>query len=313
MGTNDLSRWDIASIEHIGLSVRGIWREDGRKQYERFTDDELGQAAAEAYRTAVEAYGNRRPPEAAAEPGRPRRPWPGQSCTLDRWWAYWISGVTGISDYSLKTNMRICRQHIAPTFGGMEIASIDRTRVGQWANDMALLVKPQTVRNRLAVLTAVLGGAMAPPNALIVANPAAKIKVGESIQEEMRFLTRDNLARLMAACPRYYRPLLILAVATGLRWGELGGLRRKDVTPQERKTYITVRQSLKKTYENEYYFGPPKTRAARRRISVPEYAVETIAPLLEGDPEILRAWSLPPAVVAIWWGPISAKVSGCPR
>jgi integrase len=275
----------MASIEHIGLSVRVIWREDGRKQYERFTDDDLGRAGAEAYRTAVEACGNRRPPEPTDEPGRPSRPWPGQPCTLDRWWAYWISGVTGISDYTLKTNMRIYRQHIKPTFGGMEITAIDRTQVGQWANDMAPSTKPKTVRNRLAVLTAVLGGALAPPNALITANPAAKIKVGESLEEEMRFLTRDELARLVDVCLPYYRPLVILAVATGMRWGELAGLRRKDVAAADGKTYITVRQSLKKTYENEYYFGPPKTKAARRRISVPEHAAAAISHLLEGDPE----------------------------
>ncbi|MGF7238887.1 MAG: tyrosine-type recombinase/integrase [Frankia sp.] len=275
----------MASIEHIGQSIRVIWREDGRKQYERFVDDDLGLAGAKAYRTAVEACGNRRPSEPPSEPGRPPRPWPGQACTLDHWWDYWITGVTGIEDYSRKTNIRIYRQHIRPRFGNVEITRIDRTEVGQWANEMSAVVKPKTVRNRLAVLTAVLGGAMDPPHALITANPAAKIKVRESIEEEMRFLTEPELSRLVAACSAYYRPLIVLAVATGMRWGELAGLRRMDVSTKGDKTYITVRQSLKRTYDGDHYFGPPKTKAARRRISVPAYAATEISALLEGDPQ----------------------------
>lgn len=74
-------------------------------------------------------------------------------------------------------------------------------------------------------------------------NPAGARQVGKVRvpEHEPRYLSADDVARLLAKIPKQWRALCELAVGTGMRKGELLGLHRADVKLDEGR--IVVRRS----------------------------------------------------------------------
>jgi len=86
--------------------------------------------------------------------------------------------------------------------------------------------------------------------------------------------------------------LYVVAVHTGLRQGELLGLKWNDVDLDTGK--LSVRRSLKVT-ENGLDFGPPKNKASRRSVPLNKTAVAALrAHRARQNAEILAAPE--------WWG-----------
>ena len=74
--------------------------------------------------------------------------------------------------------------------------------------------------------------------------------------------------------PERYRALVLTAAFTGLRWGELAGLRVSDLELLKRR--LTVNQALSRD-RGALTFGPPKTAASRRTVVLSPILVEIIA------------------------------------
>ena len=64
---------------------------------------------------------------------------------------------------------------------------------------------------------------------LLLTNPAASVELARENNARNRCLSADEEARLMKALPAWMRPLVIVAIHTGMRRGELLGLRWEDV------------------------------------------------------------------------------------
>ena len=61
------------------------------------------------------------------------------------------------------------------------------------------------------------------------ANPLAGIKKLRETRRPRRYLTKEELGRLLANCPEHFRPFVVTAVYTGARKGELLALRWSDI------------------------------------------------------------------------------------
>ena len=94
----------------------------------------------------------------------------------------------------------------------------------------------------------------------------------------MRFLTPEEVAALADAVGPDWECLIYTAAYTGLRWGELAGLRvgRVDL---DRRTIAVVEQLNELSGRMEW--GPPKTAAGRRAVSLPARLAEMLATQLE--------------------------------
>ncbi len=98
----------------------------------------------------------------------------------------------------------------------------------------------------------------------------------------MRFLTHQQFDRLLNAAPDFYKPVFTTLVGTGLRWGELAGLQVQHVDLLASPPALRVAQTLQRQTDGKYALGPPKTRAARRRVSLPQNVVDALLPLVAG-------------------------------
>jgi integrase len=105
-------------------------------------------------------------------------------------------------------------------------------RVQEWAAELP--GSPETIRKVVNVLSGALQ--LAVDDGRLPSNPAVKLKLPKRVRTTKRYLTHDQVAALAHAVgarsngAKYGYDVLILTLAyCGLRWGELSGLRVRDL------------------------------------------------------------------------------------
>jgi integrase len=114
-------------------------------------------------------------------------------------------------------------------------------------------------------------------------NPASAVELPEKQPtREKRVLMPDEVTRLLAVLREPVYTMVLIAVLTGLRIGEIIGLRWADVDLDRNE--LRVEQSV---YRGSV--GSPKTKGSRRTLPLPEAAVEALKQLAQrlphGNPE----------------------------
>lgn len=118
-----------------------------------------------------------------------------------------------------------------------------------------------TVRSTYTALRLALDVAVR--DGLLASNPAAKVKRPAVVRQEAKYLPAADVARLLDAAKdlRYYVAVLLMAT-TGLRRGEVAGLRWSDIDLT--KGELRVRNTLSRV-DGELVLTEPKTDRSRRR------------------------------------------------
>ncbi len=98
-------------------------------------------------------------------------------------------------------------------------------------------------------------------------NPASKVKPPRAARKEPRVLAEEEVARLLDSLRETYLYLpAFLAVFTGLRLGEILGLRWEDVDLEN--MVLHVRQASVQVKAGEPCFKEPKTAKGRRSVDI---------------------------------------------
>jgi len=152
------------------------------------------------------------------------------------------------------------RLHIVPFFGQMRLDEITLPDVREFMK--ALLAKelsPKTVLNAMVVLKEMFKHAV--QWGYLDVNPAQYAERPRAEDQEMQILTPPEIRRLLDAADEPVRTLLLCAVLTGMRRGELLGLRWEDIDLEGHR--IFVRRALWRGK-----FVTPKSRRSRRTIDL---------------------------------------------
>jgi len=125
----------------------------------------------------------------------------------------------------------ILEAHLRPFFGdSTKLAAIRRADVQKYITHRSGEVSPASIVKELNVLKHLLG--LAVEWELIPTNPAHGVKGPRVPAGRVRYLQPGELRAVLEACPVWLRPIAGLAVATGMRRGEILGLRWLDVDPK---------------------------------------------------------------------------------
>ena len=115
-------------------------------------------------------------------------------------------------------------------------------------------------------------------------NPAEQVKPPRPPRREIAILSKAEVATLLRAAEGtpLYLPVLV-GVTTGVRRGELLGLRWSDIDLKAAR--LTVNQSLERL-KGKTTFKSPKTQGSRRAITLPALTVEALKEHRSAHPRI---------------------------
>src|SRR5215210_5926032 len=183
---------------------------------------------------------------------------------LDSWLSDCIEPLVNHGKIEYGTYIRyagIVQNHIKPALGHKKLKTLSRVEVRRLYNEKSKRLSPRSVDYLHVTLQKALNQAMR--DDLIPRNVAAGERPRSSRQrntKEAEALSRDQVRALLeAARGMRNEALYILAVHTGLRQGELLGLKWTDVDLGRGGGELSVRRSLKVT-ANGLGFGPRRTR-----------------------------------------------------
>ena len=166
----------------------------------------------------------------------------------------------------------LLRRHVVPRFGSMPVGRITSADVQAWLADLHQTdLSPNTVAKAYRVLSGALDGAV--DAGLIARSPCTLKGAGTERHAEMQIATPDQVAALASAVGPRWEALVFVAAYSGLRWGELAGLRRRDVDLEANT--LTVTRKLGEV-NGTLSFGPPKTAAGRRTVGIPSFVARTL-------------------------------------
>lgn len=163
------------------------------------------------------------------------------------------------------------RLHIVPFFRATRLSDIALPHVREFMK--ALLAKglaPKTVGNVMVILKEMLKHAV--QWGYLDANPAQYAERPRGEDQEMQVLTPAEIHRLLGHAAEPVRTLLLCAVMTGMRRGELLGLKWEDVDFEGNR--IHVRRALWRGK-----FVTPKSKRSRRAIDMTRTVKEALARL----------------------------------
>lgn len=131
----------------------------------------------------------------------------------------------------------------AATYGGLPLSGVTSGLLAA-ARDELLAggAKGPTVNRYLAAVSAVLARA-AGEWEWLRSNPAAGVKRFKESLGRVRYLSAEEIEALLAACPPVLRTIVAVALATGIRQGELFRLRLRDVNLARRVIVLHVTKS----------------------------------------------------------------------
>lgn len=193
--------------------------------------------------------------------------WEATKLTVEEYLNQWLIQIEGtVKPKTHSQYAYIVHDYLAPILGKTKLSDLQPYHITQVYND--LKSNGHSQRN-IQLVHSVLRRSlvMAVKQGLIGRNPTKAIATPKVIQKEMQVLD-DNQVRqlLIAAQGNRYEALYYLAVTTGLRKGELLGLKWEDINWASNT--VQVRRQLQRSKGGGWVFSSPKTRAGRRIVQL---------------------------------------------
>ena len=96
--------------------------------------------------------------------------------------------------------------------------------------------KPATVNRELGCLKAIFNWAI--KNKKATENPVREVKFYQEESPRIRYLSEEEIQRLLASCPKHFRAVVIAALTTGMRKSEILNLTWDDVDLEKGLIYL---------------------------------------------------------------------------
>ncbi len=188
---------------------------------------------------------------------------------VEKWWE--VSGDLRPTTRDLYEYL--LRRFLLPTFERVPVGSIDTLAVRRWRAGLErdAGVGASTRAKAYRLLSRIL--AVAAESGYVVRNPCTIKGAGVEHAPEMRIATVRQVAELADAVPRPLRALVYVAAYSGLRWGELAGLRRHRVDLPRRRLHVVEQVA---EVNGRFIVGPPKTQAGQRVVVLPAIAATAL-------------------------------------
>ena len=132
-------------------------------------------------------------------------------------------------------------KHFLPRFGDLPMRRIGPPLIQAWVNEASSGgLSAASVVKYHALLHKIFSRAVI--DRVVAINPCTHTALPKIVKKPKRIITVAQFEAILAGLPTRYRMLVLLAIETGMRWGELVALRPVDVNLQT--GIVTVRRTL---------------------------------------------------------------------
>ncbi len=169
---------------------------------------------------------------------------------------------------------RVSIKHLGAVFGGRYLSGITPLQIEHYKARRKDEVAPASVNRELGCLRHMLNKGI--QWGMATENPAKGMRLLRENNTRLRYLTSKEAERLIEAAAPHLRPIVIVALNTGMRKGEILGLRWEDI---HWKQGIIL---LKDTKNNQW-----------REVPINNDVTETLGNLLERSkgPYVFTSWT----------------------
>jgi integrase len=165
----------------------------------------------------------------------------------------------------------IIRLHLKPEIGNVKLSALTPAHLQTlYSNKIQSGLSKRTVQYIHAVIHRALKQAL--KWGLTVRNVADAVDAPKVKKTAPTTLTQAQIASLLDAADGWLKTILVLAITTGMRQGELLGLHWEDISGSE----IHVRHTTQTLYKKGIVISEPKTDRGKRTITLPEIAVKAL-------------------------------------
>lgn len=198
--------------------------------------------------------------------------------TLGEYLKYWLETYAQhkVTPRTYEGYAMVVDKHLIPALGSIPLARLQPEHLNNYYKQAVISgrkankhnegrLSPTTVNQHHRILHKALASAV--KSRKLARNVANDAEPPSKEEKEMKILTPEQATTLLDNLRGTYLYLpTFLALNTGMRRGEILGLRWRDVDLAN--AVISVRQTLKEVKKGKPHYGPPKTEKSKRQIEV---------------------------------------------
>lgn len=240
------------TLKRTGKRVYDVrLRDPNGKQYNRTFSTRKAAEAFEGDQLAARRHGSWIDPRHATP-------------TVAQLGAEWLTSNPAKRTGTKARDEAILRRHIVPVLGARSIGTVTKPHVQALVNTWSQRAAPRTVKRQYGVLTAMF--AYATEADYLARTPCRGVRLPKAPPLRRQLPDADQLAALAAELGPYGL-MVWVAVLTGLRWGEVAGLRvgSLDLLRHE----LRVVEQRTRDLHGDAITASPKSAAGVRTLSIP--------------------------------------------
>ena len=199
------------------------------------------------------------------------------STLVPEWVQEWHDGRVDIAPSTRSRAQGIITGHITPKWSRKKIGDVQHADVQRWVSELLDAGQsPRSAKKIVNVLSQALDAAV--KDRRLTANPAEGVRFPRAKPRAKIYLSADQVERLAAVVDDRQRVIVYVLAYTGLRWGELAGLRVKDLDPTRRR--LRVEQTIVDD-NGRALVKPPKDNEIRS-VPAPRFVIDMLVEQSQG-------------------------------
>lgn len=163
---------------------------------------------------------------------------------------------------------------ILPAIGHIQLQKLTPQHIQKlYAEKLSEGWKPGSIRNIHKILHKALGNAVRWK--LVPRNVCDLVSLPRQVRHKPQTLTKEQAVLLLKASQDHpLEPLIILALTTGMRHGEVAALRWRDINFEART--LQIERTVTFINRHGYIEGEPKTEKSKRTILLPRFVLRSL-------------------------------------
>ncbi|HEX5566677.1 MAG TPA: site-specific integrase [Streptomyces sp.] len=197
-----------------------------------------------------------------------------QKVTVREWYEKWEEAQGGAPS-TVARRKWAWTTHVEPKWGDWSLGDIGYLDVETWVKEMGRRVGHASQKKNLELLRRMLDAAM--KDRRIPFNPASGVKLPPPPPrhpDDLEPPTPEQCETIRQLLPEHYQGMVIFLQKTGLRWGEMAGLRRCHVDLDG--AVVKVREVVVEVNSRLYRQAQPKSAAGFRTVPLLPEALDAL-------------------------------------